>query len=145
MRWTIVVLGVGLAGCGTFVTATTINPSPHPLRARPAGAVEVYASSPPARPHVDVALLEVEQTRGLNPQGTDLMIQSLRERAGAMGCDALFLGAMSDHQGAQPGSGWDLLDPGAALRQATCIVYTGPTPRSATSSRPDGAEVQPAP
>jgi hypothetical protein len=126
MRWICLALGVGLVGCGTFVTATTINPSPRPMRPRAPGEVEIYASSPPPRPHVDVAVLEVQQTRSLNEQGTDLMIQSLREQAGAMGCDAIFLGAMSDHQGAQPGSGWDLLDPGATIRQATCIVYRAP-------------------
>jgi hypothetical protein len=121
----LVICGVA-AGCGTFVSDTPINPSPRPLLARAPTAVEIYASSPPTRPHVDVALLEVQQTRGLNPQGTDIMIQSLRQRAGAMGCDALFLGGTSDHQGADPGSGFDLIDPGATIRQATCIVYTGP-------------------
>jgi hypothetical protein len=127
MALVLVLGGVVLAGCGTFVSATNINPSPRPLRARPPGAVEIYSSSPPSRPHVDVALIEVHQTRSLNEQGTGLMIESLRERAGAMGCDAIFLGAMTDHQGAQPGTGWALLDPGATIRQATCIVYRTPS------------------
>jgi hypothetical protein len=140
-----VALMVLAMGCGTFVTDTRINPSPRPLRARAPATVEVYASSPPVRPHVDIALLEVQQTRGLNPQGTALMIENLRERAGALGCDALFLGGMSDHQGADPGSGFDLIDPGATIRQATCIVYSDESVADAQAPSParDGGQPPP--
>jgi hypothetical protein len=115
--------GVLLGGCGTFVDFTPINDPPHPLSARSVASVEVLSSGPPNRPHVDVAIVEVEQTHSLNAQGTGLMIQRMREQAAAIGCDAIVLGGVTDHQGAESGSGWDLLDPGSTKRQATCVVY----------------------
>jgi hypothetical protein len=134
--------GALLGGCGTFVDFTPINTPPHALQPRSNESVEVLAS-PPARPHVDVALVEVEQTHSLNEQGTGLMIQRMREQAAAIGCDAIVLRGVTDHQGAEPGSGWDLLDPGSTKREATCIVYSDEEPvgsfRAATpttSARP---------
>ena len=106
-----------LAGCGTFVTETALNPAPRPLYARGYESVEVFSSAPPARAHVDIALLEVEQTHDLNQQGTDLMVQRLRERAGAMGCDAVVLGGMRER------GGDGHLDSGSTTLHATCIVY----------------------
>ena len=124
----VVLSGALVGGCGTFVDFTPINDPPHPLRARSAASVEVLSSGAPARPHVDVALVEVEQTHSLNEQGTGLMIQRMREQAAAIGCDAIVLNGVTDHQGAQPGSGWDLVDPGATKREATCVVYDDPEP-----------------
>jgi hypothetical protein len=118
-----VLAGSLLGGCGTFVDFTPINEPPHPLQPRSSASVEVFSSGPPARPHVDVAIVEVEQTHSLNEQGTGLMIQRMREQAAAIGCDAIVLRGVTDHQGAQPGSGWDLLDPGSTKREATCVVY----------------------
>ena len=123
-----VLSGSLLGGCGTFVDFTPLNDPPHALSPRSAGTVEVLSSGAPARPHVDVAIVEAEQTRSLNEQGTGLMIRRMRERAAALGCDAIVLGGVTDHQGAGPGSGWDLLDPGATRRQATCIVYEDSEP-----------------
>ncbi|HEY4187634.1 MAG TPA: hypothetical protein VGP07_21330 [Polyangia bacterium] len=90
------------------VIETPLNPSPRRLMQRPADAVEVYSSTPPSRPHVDLALLEVDQYEG---QGSPVMVQVLRERAGAMGCDAVFIGEARTR-----GSGGSL--------SATCVVYT---------------------
>jgi hypothetical protein len=133
--------GSVLAGCGTFVDFTPINDPPHELQPRSTDSVEVFASGPPARQHVDVAIVEAEQTHSLNEQGTGLMIRRMREQAAAIGCDAIVLGGVSDHQGAQPGSGWDLLDPGATKRQATCVVYEDSEPvRPFTATRPPVAE-----
>jgi hypothetical protein len=117
-----------LVGCGTFVDFTPINDPPHALSPRTPGSVEVFSSGAPSRRHVDIAVVEVEQTHSLNEQGTGLMIRRLREQAAAMGCDAIVLGGATEHQGAQPGSGWDLLDPGSTKRQATCVVYDDEPP-----------------
>jgi hypothetical protein len=89
--------------------------------------VEVFSTRPPRVPYVDVALLEVEQTHSLNAQGTHIMIAELRKRAGKIGCYAVVIGGMRETDGAQPGSGWDLIDPGSTTLHATCIVYTGET------------------
>jgi len=112
-----------LAGCGTFTDFTPINSPPHELTGRPASQVQVFASGPPRRPYVDVAVIQVEQTHGLNEQGAQLRIDSIRARAAALGCDAVVLGGITDHAGARSGSALSLLDPGSTKQTAACIVY----------------------
>jgi hypothetical protein len=127
----LLLLATGVIGCGgTFVTMTPVNLPPHPMVPRSPESVEIFTSGPPAAPHVDVALLEVEQTHSYNEQGTDLMIRRLREVAAAHGCDAVSLGGVSEHAGAPKGTALALVDRDATTRQATCIVYG--TPPTAT-------------
>jgi hypothetical protein len=72
------------------------------------------------------------------------MIQRMREQAAAIGCDAIVLGWVTDHEGAQPGSGWDLVDPGATHREATCIVYDdSPRVRPFKTAQPTGDATPP--
>lgn len=102
-------------GCGTFVTATPINPAPRPLVARTPESVQVLASGAPLEPHVDVALLEAEQDEGWNRQGTDYMIQRLREKAAELGCDALYVKSKSFHE-----------ERDSTHLLASCVVFTPP-------------------
>jgi hypothetical protein len=81
-----------LVGCGTSVSETYINGSPPPMSPRGRYSVLVDASGPPSRPHMDVAILQVSQTHGLNEQGLDLMIDRLRTRAAQLGCDGVVVG-----------------------------------------------------
>jgi hypothetical protein len=104
-------------------------------------SVQIYTSGSPSRPHKDVALLEVEQTHGLNQQGRAIMLDHLRARAAQMGCDAVVVGGIRERDGAQPGSGFDLLDPGSTTLHATCIRFTDKLPLSTTPAR----KVTPAP
>jgi hypothetical protein len=122
MRSLILLLGLSavITGCGTWVTDTQINSAPRPLLARGYESVEVFSSAPPARAHVDLALLEVQQTNAIDDYLGELMIQRLRERAGAMGCDAVFIGATQER--AAP----DLFTSGSRTMTATCIVYSQP-------------------
>ena len=62
----------------------------------------------------------------------ELMIQRLRERAGAMGCDAIafFIGATQERAPA------DLLTSGSRTMTATCIVYSQPGERGAGPPSP---------
>ncbi len=77
--------------------------------------LEVLSSVPPTRPHVDVAVMEVWP--GITENATSTLLGRLRERAGAMGCDAVFLNQVDTH----------LTEHGAATTlTATCIVYTAP-------------------
>jgi len=62
---------------------------------------------------VDVSLLEANQTTGY---GSDDMVWKLRDQAGAMGCDAIYLGGIHDRH--TPGFA------DTAVFSATCIVYT---------------------
>ena len=132
MRSQILILGLSVVvtGCGTWVTDTQINPAPRPLFARGYEAVEVFSSAPPARAHVDVALLKVDQVNAIDDHLGELMIQRLRERAGAMGCDAVFIGATQERAPA------DLLTSGSRTMTATCIVYSQPGERGAGPPSP---------
>jgi hypothetical protein len=146
LRFIALGLLLSAAGCGTTVTATSLNGGHADLEPRPPRRVQVFASGPPQRPYRDVALLEVEQTHGLNEQGTALMIRRLRERAAAMGCDGIVFGGFTERDGAQPGSGWDLIDPGATTLRATCIVFRdAPSVRAtaAVASPPEGEDGRP--
>lgn len=105
------------SGCGTWVADTPINPAPRPVAARPWQSVEVLSSTPPARDHVDVALLRVDQNYSVGDRLGEVMIQRLRERAGALGCDALYI------NGTVP-SGFT---EGVRTMSGTCIVYREPT------------------
>jgi hypothetical protein len=93
----------------------------------------VLASAPPSEPHVDVALLQVEQAEGLNRQGTDYMIQRLREKAGELGCDAIYIKSASEHSG-DDDSLLPLLDPDTHSLLAACIVYTPPASAESAES-----------
>jgi hypothetical protein len=120
LAMTISFLALGCAG--TTVTATTVNPAPRAATPRRAECVEIFASGPPAAPHVDVALLEVEQTNEPVGSATQDMVRSVRERAGQMGCDAVHLGERQELSNRV-----DLLVPHARRRmRATCIVYREP-------------------
>jgi hypothetical protein len=119
--WTVWALG-----CGTVVYATPINSAPRPLVPRAPQSVEILVSGPPSEPYVDVALLEVRQDEGLNRQGTDYMIQRLREKAGELGCDAVFIKNRGEHVGTDPDVPFAFGDPDAQTMLASCIVYAAP-------------------
>ncbi|MEY2932835.1 MAG: hypothetical protein RL033_3584 [Pseudomonadota bacterium] len=143
LRYALLLSCLGLCwGCGTFVTATAINPAPRPLVPRSPESVQVLASNPPREPYVDVALLEVEQSQGLNRQGMDYMIQRLREKAAELGCDAVYVKNTSEHEGEDP---W--LDPDSSQLLATCIVFTPPgaaPPASLATAGPPRIQLAPA-
>jgi hypothetical protein len=71
------------------------------------------------------------------------MVRRMREQAAAIGCDAIVLGGVTDHQGAEPGSGWHLLDPGATKRQATCVVYEDSEPGRPFRTAPSAEVARP--
>jgi hypothetical protein len=114
-----------LGGCGTFAETTPLNAPPHALSPRPPEDVEVYSSSPPAKAHVDLALIQVDQRNGTTADMAE-MVAKVREQAGQMGCDAIFVSGASERAGASGGA--HLLDPGSHLLLATCIAYLEPTP-----------------
>lgn len=113
------------AGCGTTATATYLSDEPVSGPPRSARSVRLFASGPPARPHEDVALIHVDQTRGLNEQGTDIMIERLKKVGGEMGCDGVVLMGLRDRTGWRDSDSLlYLLDPDMTTLDATCIVFT---------------------
>jgi hypothetical protein len=97
-------------GCMS-VSSTTIGSPPHEMSARPATEVEIFASGPPARQHVDVALIRAND--GSLRWKLDDLVAALRERAAALGCDAIVI---TDSHG--------------NAMVATCIVYSDGAPGS---------------
>jgi hypothetical protein len=123
-----------VAGCGTSITATMVNAPPHPMGPRPPASVELFTSGAPARPHVDVALLEAEQTSSsVSTHGTPEMLTKLRERGAQMGCDGIVIGGMSSRDpGITDAEAWLVDRPrGRKGVYATCIVYTYEQPIAA--------------
>jgi len=91
-------------------------------------SVELFTSGAPARPHVDLVLLEAEATSGLSTDRTPEMLDELRARAAQLGCDGIVLGGMSSRD---PNLGdaeaWLVEHPRERKGlYATCIVYTAP-------------------
>jgi hypothetical protein len=115
------------AGCGTTLQETQINPAPHAMAARSPASVEVFSSGPPARPHIDVALLEARQTSGFSGDDTGDFVAKLREQAAQRGCDGIVIGGVTNES---VGEGRNQ-DNRKGLT-ATCIVYT--TSATATAS-----------
>ena len=120
-------LAVTMAACGTFVEAIPLNSPPRVLQPRAPGSVEVYSSSPPTRPHVDVALLRADQTNH-SSANTLKMVQELQLKAAQLGCDAIHVSGIAERAGAPPGEALALIDPGSHIMTATCMVYLSSTP-----------------
>jgi hypothetical protein len=126
--WVLSGLMIFGAGCvPSSVETTRLNTAPRPLVARPARSVEIYTSSPPTRPHVDVALLRADHA----DYGADTrrMLQMLAEKAGELGCDALYISGAS-HRASVTGD-LSLLDPGSHILIGTCIAYLPQSPAEA--------------
>jgi hypothetical protein len=135
----VLVLGFLCFGCGLDVSVTSVNSPPRQLWKKAPESVEVYTSSPPARPHVDVAILEVVEQSGSAEFDTGEMLAKLRQVAADHGCDAIHVSGTLNR-----GPGFDeLFTDHPAAREglsATCIVYTDAPPIVNLGSRP-GDEV----
>ena len=136
---------LALAGCGIHVEYTELNAPPRPLAPRAPESVEVYASAAPARPHVDVGLFEVEQESSNTPGKTRALLDELRRRAGAIGCDAVVVAGITAKNSELESLLLDY-DTNKKALQATCIVYTAPPPAPVTAQPQSVAnQAQPAP
>jgi len=145
-------IALGTCGCAPQVAATPLNTAPRALVPRAPQEIEVYASSPPSRAHVDVALLHAEeQDLSGSPQR---LVQALLQKAAQLGCDALFISGGSERAG-RPDLGF-LLDPGSHSLFGTCLAYlplpgspslplTGPQParNAIVLARPEPAPPAP--
>jgi hypothetical protein len=105
----------------TSVNYSPINPSPRALSPRAPATVEMFASGPPARPHVDVGIITVEEgsTGESTPQE---LLGLLRENAARQGCDGLVVAPPSSKTES------DLFAYTYSRRvySGACIVYSTP-------------------
>ena len=132
----LVVTSLLLVGCGTTIQATPINPAPRPMTPRPPETVEMFTTSRPTRPYVDVALLEAEQSSGYSSHDTPEMFAALRERGARMGCDAIVLNGMSARSTGDTGVESLVSDdpPDRKGIYATCVMYTSPADGQLTTA-----------
>jgi hypothetical protein len=85
-----------LAACGTTVQYTPTNAPPRPMRARPPGTVELFTSSKPDRPFVEVGILEAQQSSKYSTDRMPEIIAELRKEAAKIGCDAIMMTGAAD-------------------------------------------------
>lgn len=118
------------AACGASVTRTDLNAPPRPMAARHPATVELFTSGAPMRPHVDVAVLEAEESSSFSRADTRDLIVALRDRAASMGCDGVVIsGATSRDPGVNDKESWLVEQPrGRKGLFATCIVYSDAPP-----------------
>lgn len=93
------------------VTTTPINAPPSAMTARTAESVELFASGPPTRTHVDVALIQAQPNSPTIDDSATTLIAALRARA--IGCDGLVITQIDRAQGRQLQSA-----------SGTCVVWT---------------------
>lgn len=116
-RWLLgVTCAVASAGCGNMTSITPLNAPPRAMAPRAPSSIEVYSSSAPHRPHVDVSLIRVAEVPGPGPIGQRLLSGLLRQ-AGKLGCDALYISDITAISGTSSHSA-----------MGTCVVYTEPAP-----------------
>ena len=110
-----------LFGCASTVTTTPIHHPPRPLVPRAPSSVLVLAGEPPSEPHVNVALLQVDQYEAHDSRDMSELIQRLREKAAEIGCDAVYLENGGQHKG-----GDVPFHLGSRQLLASCIVFSPP-------------------
>jgi hypothetical protein len=104
---------VVVAGCAMEVTTTPINAPPSAMTARTPDSVELFASGPPTRTHVDVALIQAQPNSTTIDDSAANLIAALRARAASIGCDGLVVTQIDRAQGRQLQSA-----------SGTCVVWT---------------------
>ena len=124
LRAALLTAALAVLGCVELVEYTPVNAPPHAMPPRPPAAVQLYTSIAPARPHLDVGLIEVTRQWADAPdQATAEILSSLRAEAAARGCDAVVLLGISTRGNLKQ-------------LQATCIVYTDVAPALSSAPAP---------
>jgi len=84
-RWPAAILAVLAAACSAYPEYIPVVPAPRQLQWRAAAQVQAFLVTPPARPHVDIGMLQAIAY----DKTVEQMIALLRTTAGQHGCDAL--------------------------------------------------------
>lgn len=119
LRWA-PVLAVCLSSCAeTTVTYTQLNVLPNNLlKVRKPEQIQVFSSTAPDRPHLDVGLISVQEGEANETPAS--LIEVLRRSGAERGCDALLLAPPSSTT--KP-TGLTYFDNSYQVYSATCIVY----------------------
>jgi hypothetical protein len=126
----IALLSVGASvGCGTSLNYIPTNQRPHALYVRRPEQVEIFMTTKPGRPSVEIGMIESQQERLSQDDARDV-IAKMRAFAGEHGCDALAIFAGND---ATVGMGGDA--PVSTLHgyRGSCLVYVAGPPVAAAA------------
>ena len=85
-----------ITACGTTTQFAPTNPSPHPLAARPAESVAVFATGLPDRPFVEVGIIQARQSSEFSVDELPEILAEMRIEAGHRGCDGLVINGTRD-------------------------------------------------
>jgi hypothetical protein len=116
--WFIALL-LPIAGCGTRIAYMPLNPSPRALQGRDPTQVELFTTSKPEKPYVEIGMIEAQQETMYSVASTQDVFASLRAEAGRRGCDGLIImGSKDSTTGVYKGATKTLEG-----YRGTCIVY----------------------
>jgi hypothetical protein len=113
---------LALCACGAKVTYTSMNSPPRPTQPRAADAVEVFMTQQPARPYVEVGMLEAQQQSTIGGGDALDLLKAMREEAGRQGCDGIIVTGSSDKV-VGTGSSTGVLVGTLKGYRAVCIVF----------------------
>ena len=87
---------VTLVACGTTTRYVSTNPPPRQMRPRPVETVQVFATSRPSSPYVEVGILQARQSSGFSSDKMPDIIKAMREEAAKKGCDGIIISGPND-------------------------------------------------
>jgi hypothetical protein len=121
---------LALAACGTTTRFAPLNQPPHHLQPRAPESVQVFTTATPARPYIEVGLIQGTQESEYSFDDMPEIIAAMRVKAGELGCDGLVLNGPSS-KGTESSLG---IVSGAHHERTlegfwgTCIAYTDRDP-----------------
>jgi hypothetical protein len=117
------------AACGTELNYIETARPPRNLFVRGPEQVEVFMTSKPTRPFVELGMIESQQ-ESLSLDDAQAVVAKMREFAGECGCDALVIFAGNDTTKTSGGKDFTSSRTLKGYRGA-CLVYTGPAAKPA--------------
>jgi hypothetical protein len=119
-------------GCGTSLSYIPTRDRPGPLYMRKPEQVEIFMTSKPDRPFVELGMIESQQHE-LSGDSAQDVVEKMRAFAGEHGCDALVIFAGNDTV-SDPGG--DL--PSTSLKgyRGSCLVYVAGRPPAGSPPPP---------
>jgi hypothetical protein len=118
-------LAMFAAACGTTTQVVPTNRSPRPLVPRSPEAVDVFTSSAPPRPFVEVAIIQARQSSQYSVDSMPQIIAAMREQAARVGCDGVVIHGESNK--VVSSGGWGEMGTNTSSLDGywgACIVYT---------------------
>lgn len=129
-----VVLVLG-AACGTTTSFMPLNPAPHQLRPRQPSEVQMFTSSTPTQPYVEVGMITIAIDSLYSTADSHEMIATVREEAAKHGCEGVVLTQESTMASASSdGLNGAVAKERTAGFRATCIAFIDRSPTAAVAA-----------